>query len=99
MDNGKSLYRNPTLVRQKITSITQLLRLPSVCVLCQQYHRDPLAVCQHCNDLFKRIDYACYYCALPLSDAKFLICGDCSKKSPLLIIRLLVIISRNHYEL
>lgn len=73
---------NPTLVRQKIASITQLLRLPSVCVLCQQYHRGSFAVCQHCNDLFKRIDNACYYCALPLPDAKFLVCGDCSKKKP-----------------
>lgn len=73
---------NPTLVRQKVASITQLLRLPSVCLLCQQYHRDSLAVCQHCNYLFKRINDACYYCALPLPDAKFLVCGDCTKKKP-----------------
>ncbi|KTC96302.1 ComF family protein [Legionella feeleii] len=69
-------------MRQKITSIAQLLRLPSVCVLCQQYHRDPFAVCQPCNDLFKQITHACYFCALPLPDAKFLVCGVCSQKKP-----------------
>jgi ComF family protein len=82
MGNGKSLYRSLTLVRQKMANITQLLRLPSICVLCQQYHRGSLAVCSSCSDLFKRVNHACHYCAFPLPDAKFLVCGCCAKKKP-----------------
>lgn len=69
-------------MRQKIASITQLLRLPSVCVLCSQYHRSPYALCQACSLLCKPINVACQYCALPLPDQKFLVCGRCSKQKP-----------------
>ncbi|KTC85909.1 MULTISPECIES: ComF family protein [Legionella] len=69
-------------MRQKIASITQMLRLPSVCVLCYQYHRQPFAVCDSCLNLLKQIGPACRYCALPLPDDTFLSCGVCSKKKP-----------------
>ncbi|MBA2652357.1 MAG: ComF family protein [Tatlockia sp.] len=69
-------------MRQKIASITQMLRLPSVCVLCQQYHSQPVAVCEPCISLFKQIGPACHYCAHPLPDEKFLVCGFCCKQKP-----------------
>jgi ComF family protein len=69
-------------MRQKIIRITQRLRLPSVCVICQQYHREPFAVCGLCTSLFKPIGPSCRYCALPLPDEKFLVCGFCSKERP-----------------
>ncbi|CDZ76958.1 DNA utilization protein GntX [Legionella massiliensis] len=71
-------------MRQKIASISQMLRLPSICVLCQQYHRQQLAVCELCKASLKKIGPACYYCALPLPDEKFLVCGLCSKKQPVI---------------
>lgn len=60
-----------------------MLRLPSVCVLCHRYHQEPLAVCQLCSDLFKKIGPACSYCAYPLPDETFLVCGLCCKEKPL----------------
>ncbi|WP_242604572.1 ComF family protein [Legionella fairfieldensis] len=69
-------------MRYKKASITQRLHLPSTCVLCQQYHRGSLAVCQLCIGLFKQLGPACHYCALPLPDAEFLICGLCAKERP-----------------
>lgn len=69
-------------MRHKIVSITQQLRLPNICALCNLYHRDKTAICTACQDFFLRIDSACYYCALPLPNTDFLICGHCSKKPP-----------------
>ncbi|WP_232004057.1 ComF family protein [Legionella jordanis] len=65
-----------------MTSIPQKLRLPSVCVVCQQYHRNSCAVCQICLGLFSRLTQACRYCAFPLPDDNFPICGTCSKIKP-----------------
>ncbi len=59
-----------------------MLRLPSVCVLCHQYHQQSLAVCQLCYELLKKIGPACHYCALPLPEGTFLICGYCAKEKP-----------------
>lgn len=69
-------------MRQKIASITQALRLPSVCVLCSQYHREPYAVCTHCTSLIKAIGPRCQHCAMPLPDESFPVCGICIKKRP-----------------
>jgi ComF family protein len=78
----KKMLGSPTLVRQKIASITQLLRLPSVCELCRQYHNQPVAICELCQGLFQRIGPCCRYCALPLPDEDYLVCGYCCKKQP-----------------
>lgn len=69
-------------MRQKIASITQMLRLPSVCVLCDQYHYQPIAVCNQCTHLLERLGPACHYCAFPLPDDIVLICGNCAKEKP-----------------
>ena len=69
-------------MRHKITSISQRLRLPSICALCNQYHRGRLAVCASCHALLTPIGPACYHCALPLPDNNFVICGHCCKKKP-----------------
>lgn len=73
---------NPTFVRQKIASITQWWRIPSVCALCNHYHLDSQAVCKLCTRLFVRIDQGCAICRLPLIDNQFLQCGHCIKKKP-----------------
>ncbi len=59
-----------------------MLRLPAVCVLCCQYHRQPFAVCTACANLLQRIGPACRYCALPLPDDNFLVCGRCTIAKP-----------------
>ena len=69
-------------MRQKKTSISQWLRLPSICALCNQYHRDYHAICHACSTLLVPIGPACYHCALPLPDSDFWLCGHCSKKKP-----------------
>ncbi|MFY7697979.1 MAG: ComF family protein [Legionella sp.] len=66
----------------KISSITQLFRIPSPCVLCKQYHQNRLAVCLDCSQLLKPITSCCNYCALPLPKSDFMICGLCIKKPP-----------------
>lgn len=70
-------------MRQTIASITHKLGIPAVCVLCQQYHYERCAVCNYCMALFKKIDFACSYCSLPLPDETFLICGSCIKEKPI----------------
>lgn len=67
---------------QKISIIPQLLRLPAVCVLCSQYHRNSVAICRACRFLFERIENGCAVCALPLPDKKFSLCGQCIRKKP-----------------
>lgn len=69
-------------MRDKLRSITQRLRPPTLCALCQQYHRGSLAVCIPCHELFLPLGPACKQCAQPLPDARFLICGRCCKKKP-----------------
>lgn len=69
-------------MRHKIASITQRLRLPSICTLCNQYHHEHLAVCAKCYHHIPLVGPACYHCALPLPDGDFLICGHCCKKKP-----------------
>ena len=67
-------------MRHKIASISQRLRLPAICVLCNQYHRERIAVCAECLQYLKPIGPACQYCALPLPDSDFLVCGHCCKQ-------------------
>lgn len=69
-------------MRHKMASITQRFRLPSICAICNQYHRDQLAVCTACHELLEPVGPACRHCALPLPDSNFLVCGHCSKKKP-----------------
>ncbi|WP_420795212.1 ComF family protein [Legionella moravica] len=69
-------------MRQKLMSITQSLRLPSICTLCNQFHKGTLAVCTFCIGLIKPLGPACTHCASPLPDEHYLICGSCIKKPP-----------------
>lgn len=70
-------------MRHKIASIAHMLRPPAICELCNQYHAGSLAVCMKCTALLTPIGPACRYCALPLPDANFLVCGQCCKKKPM----------------
>lgn len=69
-------------MRQKRFIVTQSLRLPSICALCNQFHRNNLAVCAQCIELLTPLGPACRYCAYPLPDTHYLICGRCIKKPP-----------------
>lgn len=69
-------------MRQKLLIVSQSLRLPSICTLCNQFHKSRLAVCDPCLDLLIPLGPACQYCAYPLPDADYLICGRCIKKRP-----------------
>ncbi|MGX8786064.1 ComF family protein [Legionella pneumophila] len=68
---------------QKFLSITQNLRLPSICTLCNQLHKSQLAICSYCMEYMKQLGPSCQYCAYPLSDDTYLVCGHCIKKRPL----------------
>lgn len=76
------LTRNPTLVRQKLLSVTQSLRLPSICTLCNQIHKNKRAVCNFCIELMPQLGVTCQHCAAPIADRNSLICGRCIKKPP-----------------
>ncbi len=69
-------------MRYKMVSISQWLSLPSVCVLCNQYHQGTVAVCEACQMLFTPLGQVCCHCAMPLPPSDFLVCGQCSKKKP-----------------
>lgn len=69
-------------MRLKLSSISHLLRLPSICALCDQYQPNSLPVCPSCFEYFVRLDVACEYCAQPLPEDSFLCCGSCSRKKP-----------------
>lgn len=69
-------------MRQKFISISQCLRLPAVCILCNQYHPGNFTVCDFCTSFFVRIEHSCSICRLPLPDKQFLQCGYCIKEKP-----------------
>ena len=69
-------------MRHKMASISQRLRLPAICSLCNQHHRGHSAICAECHAHIKPIGPACYHCALPLPLGDFLVCGHCCKKKP-----------------
>ncbi|WP_439405883.1 ComF family protein [Legionella bozemanae] len=69
-------------MRQKIWSLTQSLRLYSICVLCNQFHHSKMAICTPCIEFMTRLGPACRYCAYPLPDTYLLVCGRCIKKTP-----------------
>ncbi|KTD57278.1 ComF family protein [Legionella shakespearei] len=69
-------------MRQKIISITRSIRLPSICTLCNQFHKSTLAVCAECIQLMSRLGCRCVQCAYPLPDDGYLICGHCIKNPP-----------------
>ncbi len=74
------------MVLQIYTRLPQrkILRLPSLCRICNQYHRDPHAICQPCTALLEPLGPACHHCAVPLPDQTPLICGACLIKRPAL---------------
>lgn len=65
-----------------LSSISQRIKLPSICLLCEQYHYGYLALCDPCQQSFTPIEYACIHCAIPLPKSVYLVCGQCSKKTP-----------------
>ncbi|MGQ3888915.1 ComF family protein [Legionella sp. CNM-1927-20] len=67
---------------QKLASISRILRLTAVCVLCNQYHREQLAICNPCLELFIPLKYACSICRVPLLSDSILQCGYCIKQKP-----------------
>ncbi|MCX7116705.1 MAG: ComF family protein [Legionellales bacterium] len=70
-------------MRRIIASISHVLRLSSICLICEQYHPGHLALCEACLHLLIPIEHACTHCALPLPEGQFLVCGPCSQKTPL----------------
>lgn len=69
-------------MRHKLLSIAQGLRLPSICILCNQFHKSNLAVCTHCIELLPTLEPACIHCAFPLPNTDYLVCGYCIKNPP-----------------
>lgn len=69
-------------MRQKLYSITQGLSLPSICTVCNQFHKGSMAVCSFCMDLMTPLGLRCKQCAYPLPQTDYLICGQCIKKPP-----------------
>jgi ComF family protein len=69
-------------MRHIMASISQRLRLPAICSLCNQYHQGRLAICAECHQHLRPIGPACYHCAIPLPEGDFLICGYCCKNKP-----------------
>lgn len=69
-------------MRQKIKSIAHKFRLPAICGLCNHYHSNQLAICDECIGLLRPLGPSCDYCAQPLPDDVFLVCGRCCRKKP-----------------
>lgn len=69
-------------MRQKTSSVAQVLLPSSICALCHQYHRENRAVCHDCLVFFEPLGPACCSCAEPLPDESFLACGRCCRTKP-----------------
>ena len=69
-------------MRQRLDIITQSLRLPSICVLCNQFHSKNGVVCVACQTLLAQLPAGCQRCALPLPSTTFPLCGHCIKNPP-----------------
>lgn len=69
-------------MREKLRSIARSIRLPSICVLCNQFHCNISAVCMPCIELMPLLGYTCKHCAYPLFDGDYLVCGQCIKNTP-----------------
>lgn len=70
------------LLRKKLASITQRLKPPIICTLCNQYHKATTALCPTCLSHIKPIGIACAICANPLLDGLPGLCGLCIQKKP-----------------
>lgn len=69
-------------MRYELNSITQWFRLSSSCVLCDQTHRGKHAVCCDCQILLTPLGPSCQYCATPVPDLSYFVCGHCCKRKP-----------------
>lgn len=69
-------------MRQKLCSITQRLSLPSICTVCNQFHKGSMAVCTFCMKFMTPLGLRCKQCAYPLPQTNYLLCGQCIKKPP-----------------
>ena len=67
-------------MHHKLATIAQILRLPAICELCNQYHSTGHAICGECISLLTPLGSACLHCATPLPDDRFLVCGKCCQK-------------------
>lgn len=56
--------------------------MPSICTICQHYHKTGLAICARCVKVLEKITYPCRHCARPLPDPHGLICGHCIQSPP-----------------
>lgn len=68
-------------MRQRLAIITQSLKLPSICVLCNQFHSNGV-VCVECHEQLAHLPAGCEKCALPLPSTTFPLCGYCLKNPP-----------------
>lgn len=69
-------------MRQKLLSITQTLRLPLICLHCNQFHKGKMALCHECINVLPILGSRCQHCAYPLEKTSFLLCGHCIKAPP-----------------
>lgn len=69
----------PTRMRLPLLPRFLRARLPVICILCNQYHREPCPLCNFCKSLLVPLGPACHLCAYPLSDLTFSLCGHCSR--------------------
>lgn len=66
----------------KLWSIARSIRLPSICILCNQKCTTDCSVCSSCLDLLPQLGPACPFCANPSPQSDYLICGSCIKTPP-----------------
>ncbi|MDF1757300.1 MAG: ComF family protein [Legionellaceae bacterium] len=58
------------------------IRLPAICILCNQYHYEKHAICANCNDFLIPIGHSCRICSIPLANIEISICNSCSLCKP-----------------
>lgn len=56
--------------------------LPSLCMICHDYHHATSILCDYCIKLLTPITNPCYKCGHPLTTSDYKICGYCIKSSP-----------------
>lgn len=66
----------------KLSSITQIFKLPVYCRLCSERHFIPGALCASCKAQLKVLGPHCEVCAIALPPSQTMRCGHCIKKPP-----------------
>lgn len=80
-DRARKMSQNSNQLVNIIEKIKNT-RLPSICILCNQYHHEKQTICSECQKFLIKINNPCSSCASQLLNVYEKICNSCQIKKP-----------------